>query len=108
MLTVAVQPPRFRCPVHDRHTAHIGTGQRCLRRPLSRRVRHCATILRRIGRIAGQRRRAPNTPEVNHRPAAREATDPRHHGLNLLRYLCREISTVRTSFPAVPSVPVRS
>jgi hypothetical protein len=27
MLTAAVQPPRFRSPIHDRHTTYIGTGQ---------------------------------------------------------------------------------
>jgi hypothetical protein len=37
-------------PVHDRHQAHFWTGQRCRRCPLSRRVRHCATIIRRTGR----------------------------------------------------------
>jgi hypothetical protein len=65
MLTAMDQSCRLCHPVHDRHTTHFWTGQR-RRRPLSRRVRHCATILRCIGRIAGQRRQAPNTPGVNH------------------------------------------
>jgi hypothetical protein len=74
---------------------------------VSRRVRHCATIIRRTGPSTGRRRRAPNTPGVNHRPTARETTDPRHHGLHLLRHVCWEISTVRSRSPTAPSVPVR-
>jgi hypothetical protein len=38
MLTTAVQPPRFRSLIHDRHTTHILTGQR-RRRSVSRRIR---------------------------------------------------------------------
>jgi hypothetical protein len=76
VLIAEVQSSRFCRPVHYRHTAHLWTGQRCRRHPLSRRVHHCATILRRTGHIAGQRRRAQNTPVVNHRPAAREITHP--------------------------------
>jgi hypothetical protein len=91
---------------HDRHQTHFWTGQRCHRRPLSRRYRHCAPIIRRIGRIARRRRRAPNTPGVNHRPMNGKTTNPRHHGLHLLRHLCRETSTVRFSSPMAPSVPV--
>jgi hypothetical protein len=49
-------------------------------RPLSRRVRYCATILRHTGRIAGQRRRPPNIPGVNHSPAAQETVNPRYYG----------------------------
>jgi hypothetical protein len=67
-----VQPPRLCCSVHDRHTTHLRTEQRCRQRPLSRRVLHCATIVRRTGRIARQRRRPPNTLGVNRRLATRE------------------------------------
>jgi hypothetical protein len=56
---------------------------------------------------AGQRRRTPKTPGINHRPAARETTNLRYHGLHPLRHACREISTVRSSSPSAPSVPVR-
>jgi hypothetical protein len=90
MLTAPVQLSRLCRPVHDKHTAHICTG-RCRRRPLSRRIRHCATILRCIGGIAGHRLLAPNTSGVNHRPAARGTANPRYHGLQLLRYVCWEI-----------------
>jgi hypothetical protein len=107
MLTAAVQSSRLCRPVHDRHTAHFWRGQGCCRRPLSRRVRHCATILRHTGRIAVQRRRVPNIPGVNHRPTAQETTNPRHYRLHLLRRICREISTVCVSSPMAPSVPVR-
>jgi hypothetical protein len=31
-----------------------------------------------------------------HRLAARETTNPRHYGVHLLRYLCRETSTVHS------------
>jgi hypothetical protein len=107
MLTAAVQPSRLCRQVNDRHQAHFWTGQRCRRRPLSRRVHYCATIIRRTGRIAGRRRRAPNTPGVNHRPTARETINPRHYGLHLLRHVCWEISTVCSRSSMAPSVPVR-
>jgi hypothetical protein len=45
-------------------------------------------------------------PGVNNHPAARETTDSRHHGLHLLRHICREISTVRSSSLRASSVPV--
>jgi hypothetical protein len=105
MITAAVQPSRLCRPVHDRHQAHFWTGQR-RRGHLSRRVRHCTTIIRRAGRIAG-RRRAPNTPGVNHRNTAREATYPRHHCPHLLRHVCRENQTVRSRSHTAPRVPVR-
>jgi hypothetical protein len=43
---------------------------------------------------------------VNHRTTARETTNLRHHGLHLLRHVSREIWTVRSRSPMVPSVPV--
>jgi hypothetical protein len=107
MLTTAVQPSRLCRQDHDRHQAHLWTGELCRRRPLSRGVHHGATIVRSIGFIAGRRRRAPNTSGVNHRPTARETTDSRHLGLHLLRHVCWEISTVRSRSPTAPSVPVR-
>jgi hypothetical protein len=77
MITEAIQPSRLHSAIHYRYPTHLGTGQRSCRRSFSRRIRHCATILRRIGRIAGQRRRVQNTPGFNHRPAARETINPR-------------------------------
>jgi hypothetical protein len=107
MVTAAIQSSRLCSPIYDWHTTHLWTGQRCHRRSLSRRVRHCPTILRRNGRISGQRRPSPNIPGVNHRPAARKTTNSRHHCLHLLRYVCWEISAVRPISPMTPSVPVR-
>ena len=40
MLTTTIQPPRFHSTIHNRHPAHLWTGQRCCRRTLPRRVRH--------------------------------------------------------------------
>jgi cleavage and polyadenylation specificity factor subunit 1 len=68
-ITFAFQQKRDRCsPRQFNHLdfiaqfttdiRHIWTRQRCcLPRSLSRRIRHCATIPRRTGRIAGRRRR---------------------------------------------------
>jgi hypothetical protein len=93
--------------IHHRYTTYIWTGQRCRRRSLSRWVDYRATISRSTGRIAGRRQRASNTSGVEHRPAAREATNSRHHGLHLLWYICREASAVRSCFLRAPSVSVR-
>jgi hypothetical protein len=57
--------------------------------PLSRWVHHYTTTLQHTGHIAGQRRRAPDTPGVNHRPAARETTNPGYHSIYLLGDLNR-------------------
>jgi hypothetical protein len=65
---------------------------------LSRRI-HCATIARRTACTAVQRRRTSNISVVEHRSAAREATNSRHHCLHLLRHICRETSAVRSSSP---------
>jgi hypothetical protein len=86
---------------------YLWTGQRCRWRSISRRVRHRATILRRTDRIAGQRRRAPNTPEVEHHLAARETINPWYHGVQLLQYVCLEISAVCSCSLTAPSVPIR-
>jgi hypothetical protein len=50
LLTAAIQPPGLHSTVHDRHTKHIRTGQRCRRRALPRRIRCCATIARHTSR----------------------------------------------------------
>jgi hypothetical protein len=97
MLTEAIQSSRLHSTIHDRHTTHLWTGQCCRRRSVWRLVSHCTTVLRRIGRIAEERRRVPDPSAVEHRPAARETTNPRYHKLHLLRYLSREILTVHSS-----------
>jgi hypothetical protein len=97
MLTVSIKPPRLCRSVHDRHTAHLWTGQRCPRRPLSRRIRHWDTILRPTGPIAGQRRRSSNTPGVNHRPEAQKTI----HLSTMVSIYC-DTSTGRPR-PYVPS-----
>jgi hypothetical protein len=56
------------------------------------------------------RKRATTSCEhfwAQNRPAAREATESRHHGLHLLRNIWRESSAVRSSSPPAKSVPVR-
>jgi cleavage and polyadenylation specificity factor subunit 1 len=62
---------------------HISGQDNVVADALSRRIRHCATILRCTGRIPGQRRGAMDTSGVEHRPAARETTDS--HKAVLLR-----------------------
>jgi hypothetical protein len=57
--------------------------------------------------IARQRRRAMNTPGVNNRPEAREATDSWHHCLPLLRNIYRESSAVHSSSLSARSVAAR-
>jgi hypothetical protein len=56
---------------------HI-SGQDNVADALSRAKSITAPIIRRTGRIAGWRRRALNTPGVNHRPAAGETTNSRY------------------------------
>jgi hypothetical protein len=106
MFTEAIQSSRLHRTIHNGHITSIWTGQHCRQCYISCRVRHRATILRRTGRIAGQRRRAPNIPGVDHGPAAKETTTSRYHGVHLLRNLCQEISAVRSSSPTTTSVPV--
>jgi cleavage and polyadenylation specificity factor subunit 1 len=48
----SVQPPRLYRPVHYRHQTYFRSGQRGCRCPLSRQIRHCASIIRNAGRIA--------------------------------------------------------
>jgi cleavage and polyadenylation specificity factor subunit 1 len=85
---------------------HISGQDNVVADSFSRQIRHCATITQRTGRIAGQRRRTSNT-DVEYRPATREAANSRHQGFHLLRHLCQETSTVRSSSLMAPSVPVR-
>jgi hypothetical protein len=59
---------------------HISGQDNVVADALSRRVRLCATILRRSSRIIGPRRRAQNTSTVEYRLAAGETTSPRYHG----------------------------
>jgi hypothetical protein len=72
------------------------------------RFRLCTTIPRSTGRITRQRRRALDTSNGEQRPTAREAADPRHHRLHLLRYVCRKTSAVYSSSITTTSVPVRA
>jgi hypothetical protein len=106
MLTTAVEPPGLHYTVHDRRKTHLWTGQRCRRRSLSRQIRYCATIARRTGRSAKQRRRTSDTAHGEHCHTAIEATNARHHCLNLLRHVCRKTSAVHSSFITTSSVPV--
>jgi hypothetical protein len=67
-ITYAVQQKRDKCsPRQFNYLDFFARSRQTYGTPLSRRIRHCATILRRTGRIAGQRLGAPNTPGVNHR-----------------------------------------
>jgi hypothetical protein len=104
MITVGARPPGFHRPVYHRHTPHLWAG-RFRRRSLSCRIHHRATVPRRIGRIAGGRRRTSNPPGVRHGPTAGEATNSRRRSLHLLRNIRREISAVRYNFLAAPNVP---
>jgi transposase InsO family protein len=99
--------PRFHCSIYDRHTTRIRTGQRCRRRSLPLRIRHCATIARSTGHSTKPRRRTSDTSRCKQRPTAREATNPRHHRLHLLRFVCRKTSAVHSSSITTTSVPVR-
>jgi hypothetical protein len=106
MLTASVQSSRLCRPVHDRHKTFLDRTMLSPTPSLGSNpsMHHHRTTHWRIG---GQRRRAPNTHGVNNHPAARETTNPRYHGLHLLRHICLEISTVHASSPTAPSVPFR-
>jgi hypothetical protein len=92
---------------HDRHQTYFQSGQRGYRCPLSRRIRHCASIIRNAGRIARRRWRAPSTYRVNHCSEAWEATNPRHHSLHILQHICRKSSTFCTSSPTSSGFQIR-
>jgi hypothetical protein len=71
---------------------HISGQDNVAADDLSRRICHCATIPRRTGRSAKQRRRT---------------SDTRHHRLHLLRHVCRKTSAVHSSSNTTTSVSVR-